>query len=102
MLFRSLLNPIIETELRFGTTKSYGIETLIMKEEGRIRGMLGYTLSRVTSEFSNLNNGQAFTANSDRPHYGSLNLTYDVSLRFSVSTNFIDSSGIPFSNPTSF
>ncbi len=98
----TLLNPIIESELVFGTTKTYGVELFAKKEIGRVRGMAGYTLSKAKSSFDAINNAKQFIANSDRPHYLSLNLNYDVSLRVTLGSNFIYSTGIPFSTPTGF
>ncbi len=98
----TLLNPIIESELIFGNTKSYGFELFAKKEIGRARGMIGYTLSKAKSRFDELNDGKSFIANSDRPQYLSLNFNYDVSLRVTLGSNFIYSSGIPFSTPSNF
>ncbi|MCF6359912.1 MAG: TonB-dependent receptor [Cyclobacteriaceae bacterium] len=98
----TLLNPIIESELVFGTTKTYGVEFFAKKETGRVRGMIGYTLSSAKSTFEYINEGNPFVANTDRPHHLSLNFNYDIALRVTLSSNFIYSSGIPFSTPTNF
>jgi TonB-dependent receptor-like protein/carboxypeptidase-like protein len=98
----TLLNPTIESELQFGTTRSQGIEFFAKKEEGRIRGMVGYTLSKARSQFNNINNGKSFTAYADRPHNISLSINYDIARRVTLSSNFIYTTGIPFSTPTSF
>lgn len=98
----TLINPVIESELVFGTTNSYGIELFAKKEEGRIRGMIGYTLSKATSKFKDINDGNSFVAFSDRPHHVSINLNYDVGQRVTLSSNFIYTTGMPFSSPTSF
>ncbi len=98
----TLLNPTIESELIFGTTKTYGLELFATKEEGRLRGMVSYTLSKAKSQFSELNNGKTFTAYADRPHNISLSLNYDIGARVTLSSNFIYTTGIPFSTPTSF
>ena len=98
----TLLNPTIESELLFGTTKSYGVELFAKKEEGRIRGIIGYTLSKARSKFEELNNGESFTANTDRPHNFSVSLSYDLGKKVALSSNFIYTTGISFSSPTSF
>ena len=98
----TLLNPTIESELLFGTTKSYGIELLAKKEEGSIRGIIGYTLSTARSKFEELNNGSSFTAYTDRPHNLSLSLSYDIGKKITLGSNFVYTTGIPFSSPTSF
>ena len=98
----TLLNPTIESELVFGRTIGYGIEFLAKKEEGRIRGMLGYTISKAKSIFTDINVGNSFNAYSDRPHHVSLNVNYDIGLRITLGSNFTYNSGLPFSSPTSF
>ncbi len=98
----TLLNPTIESELVVGSAQGYGIEFLAQKHEGRIRGMLAYTFSKVSSTFEEINNGIGFNANSDRPHHVNLNLNYDIGLRITLGANFNFTSGIPFSSPTSF
>ena len=41
-----LLNQFIEGELRVGKGHSYGIETMVRKNEGRLSGWISYTYSR--------------------------------------------------------
>lgn len=98
----TLLNPTIESELLFGQTKAYGLELFAKKEEGKFRGMVGYTLSKVKSKFEGINNGKLFTGYADRPHNIAINANYDITPRITLSSNFIYISGIPFSTPTSF
>ena len=98
----TLLNPTIESELLIGNAKAFGIELLGRKAEGRLRGLVGYTYSRVKSQFNEINNGKKFNAFSDRPHHLNLNLNYDLGLRLALGCNFIYTSGTPFSSPSSF
>jgi len=98
----TLLNPTIESVLIVGSARGYGIEFLAQKHEGRIRGMVGYTYSKVRSQFAEINNGTAFNAFSDRPNHLNINVTYDIGLRVTLGTNFNFTSGLPFSSPTSF
>lgn len=98
----TLLNPTIESELVVGTAKGYGIEFLVQKHEGRVRGLMGYTYSKVKSKYAEINNGNAFNAFSDRPNHFNINVIYDIGLRVTVGTNFNFTSGLPFSSPTSF
>ncbi|MEN8249336.1 MAG: TonB-dependent receptor [Bacteroidota bacterium] len=98
----TLLNPTIESDMVIGTTKSYGIEMVAKKESGRLRGMLGYGYSRSKSRFEKINNGLPFNSISDRPHNLNFVMHYDAGVRVTLSSNFIYSSGLPFSSPTSF
>jgi hypothetical protein len=98
----TLLNPTFEGELLFGEVKAYGIEFMAKKEEGRLRGLLGYTYSRAKSYFTEINGGRPYHAFFDKPHQINLNLNYDIGLRVTLGSNFSFTSGLPFSSPTSF
>ncbi len=98
----TLLNPMVERELRFGTATAYGIELLAKKDEGRLRGWTGYSYSRAKRKFSDINDGRAYNAFYDRPHQVNLVLSYDLSRRWNMGVNWIYYTGAPFSSPTSF
>jgi hypothetical protein len=98
----TLLNPTIEGELLFGKVKAYGIEIMAEKEEGRLRGLLGYTYSRAKSYYNDINGDRPYPAFFDKPHQINLNLNYDIGLRVTLGSNFTFTSGLPFSSPTSF
>ncbi|GAA3596264.1 carboxypeptidase-like regulatory domain-containing protein [Flavivirga amylovorans] len=100
-----LLNQDIETELLQGDGKAYGIEFLLKKKEGRLNGWLGYSYSRsfvkLDSEFltNQINSGDYFAANQDRPHDVSLVSNYKLTKRYSFSLNFNYQSGRPITYP---
>ena len=98
----TLLNPTIEGELLFGKVKAYGVEFMAEKEEGRLRGLFGYTYSRAKSFYNDINGGRPYPAFFDKPHQLNLNLNYDIGLRVTLGSNFTFTSGLPFSSPTSF
>jgi hypothetical protein len=98
----TLLNPMLERELRFGTGRSYGLELLAKKDEGRVRGWAGYTWSRAKRNFTDINEGRTYNAFWDRPHQINLMVSYDVSLRWNLGVNWIYSTGAPYSAPVSF
>ena len=98
----TLLNPLLERELRFGEATAYGSEIQLKKEEGRIRGWLGYSYSRAKRNFAEINQGRTFNAFYDRPHQINFILSYDLSLRWNVGLNWNYSTGAPFSSPVSF
>jgi TonB dependent receptor-like, beta-barrel/CarboxypepD_reg-like domain/TonB-dependent Receptor Plug Domain len=98
----TLLNPTIESELLFGQVKAYGVEFLAKKEEGRLRGLIGYTYSRAKSNFADINDGRIYPAYFDKPHQINANINYDIGLRVTLGTNFTYTSGQTFSSPTSF
>lgn len=98
----TLLNPLIESELRFGTGRAYGMELMAKKPQGRLRGHAGYTWSHSRRYIPELNGGQSFNAISDRPHQLSFMANYDVNLRWTVGMNWNYLTGAPFTSPTGF
>jgi CarboxypepD_reg-like domain/TonB-dependent Receptor Plug Domain len=98
----TLLNPLVERELRFGQGTSYGVEFQLKKDHGRLRGWVGYSWSRAKRKFADLNQGRVFNAFADRPHQINLMLTYDISLRWNVGMNWNYLTGAPFSSPVGF
>jgi hypothetical protein len=102
---RILLNDRLETEVLQGDGKAYGIEFLMRKNTGRLNGWLGYTWSRSMLKFSNefaseeINNGNFFPSNYDRPHDVSLIANYKFTRRYSASLNFAYQTGRPITYP---
>lgn len=98
----TLLNPLVEGELRFGKSWSYGIEFYLKKEVGRLNGWASYTYARVFRQFDDLNEGKSFPAFQDRPHDFSLLLNYKLKKRLSCSVFYTIKNGATFSSPTGF
>jgi hypothetical protein len=97
-----IMNPFIEYELRFGKGRAYGIETMLSKKRGKLNGWLSYTLSRSIYSIPEINNGNPYPSYGDRPHDFSLFLSYKLSPRLELSSNFIYMTGSPFTSPTAF
>jgi hypothetical protein len=101
-----LLNDMIETDLINGTGRAYGLEIMIRKE-GRLNGWLSYTYSRVFYKVDGkfpseqINSGEYYPANHDKPHDVTLTGNYKFSRRFGVSSNFTYSTGRPITFPVS-
>lgn len=100
-----LLNEFVETEVLQGEGKAYGVEFLIRKNIGKFNGWLGYTYSRsffkLDSPFieEQVNDGDYFPSNFDKPHDISFVGNYRLSRRFSFSANFIYQTGRPVTFP---
>jgi len=100
-----ILNENIETELLSGNGEAYGIEFLLKKKNGRLNGWIGYSYSRsfikLESDFltNQVNNGEFFPANFDKPHDLSLITNYKLTKRFSISSNFTYQTGRPITYP---
>jgi len=97
-----LINQLIEGELRFGDGWSYGIETLLRKNKGKLTGWVSYAWSRTMKQIADVNNGKSFPAAYDRPHNFSLTLSYATSKHWSFSSHWMYLTGAPFSSPTGF
>ena len=100
-----ILNENIETDVLQGDGKAYGVEFLIRKTSGRLNGWVGYTYSRsfykFESEFAEeeINNGDYFPSNFDKPHDFSAVTNYKITQRYSVSANFVYQTGRPVTVP---
>ncbi|WP_055436683.1 TonB-dependent receptor [Lacinutrix algicola] len=100
-----ILNETLEQELLQGEGKAYGIEFLIKKKKGKLNGWIGYSYSRAKLKLKSdipqeqINNGEYFPANFDKPHDFSLVGNYRITKRYSVSTNFLYQTGRPITYP---
>ncbi|WP_229379481.1 TonB-dependent receptor [Fibrella forsythiae] len=98
-------NAAPETDVLQGKGQAYGLEMLVRKNKGAWTGWVSYTYSRtlltITSPFpeAQVNNGQTYPANFDKPHTLNATATYRPSLRFSMSLNFTYSTGRPITQP---
>ena len=99
---KTYLNELLEGELRFGTSNSYGIELLLKKNLGRLNGWIGYTYSRVFRKTTGLNNNETYRAFQDRPHDFSASLNYQLKRRIALSAYWTSFSGATFSSPIGF
>lgn len=98
----TLLNPLLEGELRFGKMNAYGIELMLEKKVGRFSGWLNYTYSRALRQTDAVNNGDVYPAFQDRPHDFSLMLSYTLKRRIMCSAFWTAYTGAAFSSPTGF
>jgi len=101
-----IANNAIEQVILNGEARSYGFEFLVRKNEGKLKGWLAYTLSkseqRTIGRNSNepgINNGKWYQTPFDKTHDIALNMTYDVSKKWSFNSNFIFQTGQPTNYP---
>lgn len=85
-----------DNNFTFGEGQSYGLELFIKKNYGKTTGWIGYTLSKTTRQFEQINNGEVFSAKYDRRHDLSLIVTHELSDRWSVSAVFVYATGSAF------
>lgn len=98
----TLLNPLIEGELRFGRMRSYGLELTAKKDQGKVNGWISYSYSRALRTTPEVNGGLEYPAFHDRPHSFSALLNYNLTGRFMFSIYYTLFTGSAFSSPTGF
>jgi hypothetical protein len=95
-----LLNPYLEGELRIGRGYSYGIETMIRKNEGKLTGWISYTYSRSYRIIPEINGGKRYNAPYDKPNAVNVVANYDFTRRISASVIWTYATGLPVTFPT--
>lgn len=94
------LNPYLEGELRIGKGYSYGIETLVRKNEGRFGGWISYSYSRSFRKVAEINGGKEYRSPYDKPHTVNVVTSYDLTKRLTFSATWIYATGLPVTFPT--
>lgn len=94
-------NQNLENEMIFGEGLSYGVEVFGKKKFGKLTGWIGYTWSRTTRQFDQLNQGKAFFFRYDRTHDISVVATYQFNEKWSGTTVFVYGTGNAATLPTS-
>ena len=93
-------NSSSDDAFAFGDGESYGVEFLIKKTKGKTTGWIGYTLSKTTRFFDDVNNGVAFPAKYDRRHDLSITATHKLSEEWTLSGVFVYATGNSITLPT--
>jgi hypothetical protein len=102
-----ILNENIEQDVLNSVGKAYGIEFLLKKNTGALKGSLAYTYSRSLMQTSDepsiekINNGDFYSSNFDQPHHVVLVANYELSKRLNTSINGNYSTGRPVTLPIS-
>ncbi|AKD56324.1 TonB-dependent receptor [Spirosoma radiotolerans] len=104
-----LLQPYPETQLLPGRSKAYGMELMVSKKKGELTGWVNYTYARTLNQVNmgtdfqqQINNGNWYSANYDRPHSLNMSLTINQGKHHSFSFNFAYSTGRPYTAPEGF
>jgi hypothetical protein len=100
-----LLNHHIETDVLEARGKAYGFELMLKKSTGKTNGWISYTYSRsfykAKGEYGqeNVNHGNYYPSNFDKPHAVNFIGNYKFSRRFNLSLNLVYSTGRPITLP---
>lgn len=76
-----------------GRGTSYGAEFLVQKKTGRLNGWVGYTWSKTSRQFDNINFGRPYPFKYDRRHDVGVAATFKLNDRISLSGNWVYGTG---------
>ena len=94
-----MADPDRESLLRFGTSWSYGAELMLKYDFARWNGWLAYTWSRSWYHIPELNGGNPYPSPLNHEHAINFVFSYDLSKRWSASTEWVFYSGAPTTYP---
>ncbi|EAZ81241.1 TonB-dependent receptor [Algoriphagus machipongonensis] len=102
-----VLNENIEQDVLNSVGKAYGVELLLKKNTGALKGSIAYTYSRSFMKTSDepsiekINDGEFYSSNFDQPHHLVVVANYELSKRVNTSFNLNYSTGRPITLPIS-
>ncbi len=96
-----LINNLLEADLLTGKGRAYGLEFYLQKKTGKLNGWVSYTLGRTELQVDGINKGEWYPARYDQTHNLKVAGFCDITKRWSVSGNFVLTSGTPTTFPTS-
>jgi hypothetical protein len=94
-----------ETQILQGQQNAKGIEFMLKKRDGKLTGWMSYSYSRSFIQVNGnyleerINNGKEYPSNFDRPHSFNLVLNNRFNRRYSLSANFVYTTGRPVTLP---
>jgi len=95
----------IETQLLQGVQNARGVELMIKKKNGKLTGWLSYAYSKTyvkvdsDNPLKRINHGKVYPSNYDRPHSLNLVLNQHFNRRYSISANYVYTTGRPITLP---
>ncbi len=99
-------NNEIETVILNGKARAYGLEFLLKKNEGNVKGWIAYTLSKSeqltagrNENEPGINNGKWYHTPFDKTHDISINASYELNEKWTFSSNFLLQTGQPTNYP---
>lgn len=100
-------NNAIEQVILNGQLRSYGLEIMLRKNEGKLNGWISYTLSKSeqqtpgrTPHEIGINNGNWYNSAYDKLHNFAATGSYNLNKKWSFGSNFIFQTGQPVTYPT--
>lgn len=104
-----IANKAIEQVLLNGRARSYGLELMVKKNNGKLTGWVSYTLSRSEQQTegrapgeTGINNGEWYRAGYDKMHNLSVTSSYELNKKWSFGAIFALQSGLPATFPEGY
>ncbi len=101
-----IANKALEQIILNGRMRSYGLEVLFRKNNGKLTGWISYTLSKSEQQTpgrnateSGINNGNWYSTAYDKLHNLAVTSSYNLNKKWSFGANFILQSGQPVTYP---
>ncbi|MFV5695683.1 TonB-dependent receptor [Flavobacterium sp. LB3P122] len=101
-----IANKAIEQIILNGQLRSYGLEIMFRKNEGKLNGWISYTLSKSEQQTlgktpieSGINNGQWYNSVYDKLHNIAITSSYNLNEKWSFGANFALQTGQPVTYP---
>ena len=101
-----IANKAIEQVILNGRSRAYGLEFLLRKNDGRLKGWLAYTLSKSEQQTkgrnpseTGINNGNWYNTPFDKTHDISVTSSYDLNKKWTLNANFLYQTGQPTTYP---
>ena len=82
-----------------GKGRGYGLELMLRKNLGRLKGWISYTLSKTETRIAGINGGRWYRAANDRRHNVNIVALYTLSDAWNLSAAWTYSSGHPLTAP---
>ncbi len=89
-----------EEQVTAGSGESYGVEWFLKKNQGRLTGWVGYTLSWSNRKFADIDSKKNFPYRYDRRHVVSVVGSYRLSDRWAINSTWVFYSGNVITMPT--
>lgn len=101
-----IANKAIEQVILNGQLRSYGLEVMLKKNEGKLNGWISYTLSKSeqqtpgrTAVETGINNGAWYNSVYDKLHNIAITSSYNLNEKWSFGANFSLQTGQPVTYP---
>ncbi len=96
-----LINRYLEGDLLSGDGRAYGVEFYLQRKTGKFTGWASYTVGKTELKVDGINRGDWYPTRFDQRHNFKLAGFYDINKRWSVSGDFVFTTGTPTTFPTS-